>query len=188
MRIATTTPATAAAPPPPLSRRAALRLGLAAAVLVPALAACGIEREPPEPEVDPLLAHLALARRDEASARAVAGTLPDSAAALLVIAEQRGAHAAALQGEVARAVGTYADGRTPVPSTSRSPQLPGGGDTPVTETASAGASPTLDEFRALLAESAKAARATAGALDGFRAGLLASISAACNAHLVVLLP
>lgn len=158
-------------PPRSLTRRAALRLGLAAAALapLPAAAACTLGG-PDAPEVDPLLAHLERALRDQRDALAAAAADAERAAALGVVAAQRGAHADALRAEVARAAGPSATTGAPAPTTP------------------AGAAPTAAQVRELLAGSAHAAGEAAVELDGHRAGLLASISAACATHLAVLLP
>ena len=104
--------------PADLDRRSAFRLlGTAgavafAAVAVSTTAGCGSDADEPEP-VDPLVAQASAARADAAAALAAIAVNPDHAGALQVVADQRSQHADALDAEVARAAGTYADGSTP---------------------------------------------------------------------------
>ena len=101
---------------------------------------------------------------------------PDRSAALDLVRVQRTAHADALDAEIARAAGTYPDGTTPTtsPSASAAPTAPA-------------PPPTLDQLRAELAESQRSAADSARTLSGYRAGLSASISAACATYLAVVL-
>lgn len=88
---------------------------------------------------------------------------------------QRTAHADTLDVEIARLAATYpADIAT---DTSASPS-----------TSAAAATPGLDELRAGLAESQRSAADSAQMLTAYRAGLCASISAACATYLTVVLP
>ncbi|MDV7244877.1 MULTISPECIES: hypothetical protein [Rhodococcus] len=172
---------TASRPPtfgPAVSRRAALRLAAVSAVGatgVALLAGC-TEDTNDRAEVDSLVAQSQLARRDAAGAAAAIALLPDRSAALDLVRVQRTAHADALDAEIARAAGTYPDGTTPTtsPSASAAPTVP----VPP---------PTLDQLRAELAESQRSAADSARTLSGYRAGLSASISAACATYLAVVL-
>ncbi|MFZ2176671.1 MAG: hypothetical protein WAW17_22035, partial [Rhodococcus sp. (in: high G+C Gram-positive bacteria)] len=103
--------------------------------------------------------------------------LPDRAAALDLVRAQRAAHGDALDAEIARVAGTYPDGSAPTtsaaaPSSATTAPVP----------------PGLDQLRAQLAESQRSAADSARTLTAFRAGLCASISAACATHLAVVLP
>ncbi|WP_241665836.1 hypothetical protein [Prescottella subtropica] len=158
---------------PVLSRRAALRAAggavLGASALVGATG-CSDSTSPDTPaEVDALTAQAERARRDATNASAAIANAPDRAAALGVIAAERTAHADALDIEIARAGGA--------PSSATA-----------TTTATVPAPPTVEQMRADLAESQKEAAGLARTQSGYRAGLLGSISAACAAQQVVLLP
>ncbi|TQC50944.1 hypothetical protein EEB14_00885 [Rhodococcus sp. WS4] len=164
---------------PAVSRRAALRFAAASAfgiATVPLLTGCTDDGDS-DVEVDSLLAQSRLARRDAAGAATTIALLPDRAAALELVRAQRTAHADALDAEIARAAGTYPDGTTP--TTSASPS------TTPTEPAPP---PGLDQLRADLAESQRSAADSARMLTAYRAGLCASISAACGTYLAVVLP
>lgn len=170
---------------PLLSRRSAIRLagtvalGTAGVVL---LAGCTDSGEPPEPEIDPLVAQADLARRDAATAAAVAAVAPERAEALAVVGSERTAHAKALDAEIARVAGID-------PSASSTPSAGRGPNGPSTATPSGAAAPppTLDQLRGELARSQRSAADLARIQSGFRAGLLGSISAACATHTAVLL-
>lgn len=161
-----------------VSRRAALRfaatsaLGIAA---VPLLTGCSEDQSRVE-EADALADQAQRARRDAASATAAIAVLPDRAGALQLLSTQRSAHADALEAEIARAAGTYADGTVPTttPGTSTTAQIPA-------------PPPGLDQLRADLTESQRSAADLARGLTAYRAGLTASISAACATHVAVLL-
>ncbi|EOM76036.1 hypothetical protein DW322_12330 [Rhodococcus rhodnii] len=157
------------------TRRAALRaaaIATGAFALVPTLASCA-DDAPPEP--DPLSPLAARARADAQAAAAAVALAPDRAAALTVVAEQRTEHADALDAEIARALGRYEDGTIPETAPTPEPTPP--------------APPTsLDEIRDRLREAAREAADTARTQDGHRAGLLASIAAACRTHVEVQLP
>lgn len=161
---------------PVLSRRGAFRVAGAAALGLAALGATAgcadsgsndAAREP-----DPLLVPLAAARRDAATATAAAALAPDRAGALTAVANERTAHADALSAEILRAAGSEA--------TSTTTAAPG--------TTAAAAPPSVDDVRADLADSQRGAAALARRLDGYRAGLLGSISAAVAVQQAVLLP
>ncbi|GAA4476498.1 hypothetical protein GCM10023094_16540 [Rhodococcus olei] len=123
-------------------------------------------------EPDPLLSALTAARRDAAAAGAAIALAPERTAALGVIAAERTAHGDALAAEIARAAGG-------VPSSTSA--------SAVTTTAPAAPPPTVDELRAMLGESQRGAATLARRLDGHRAGLLGSISAAIAAEQAVML-
>nr|WP_246098192.1 hypothetical protein [Rhodococcus spelaei] len=158
-----------------LSRRAALRvgaavLGLAAAGVTAGCAGSDGDDGPAEP--DPLLIPANAARRDAAAATAAAALAPDRAGALAVVANERTAHADALEAEIARAAGATATSTTTGAPTTAPAAPPG----------------TVDQLRTQLAESQRGAADLARRLDGYRAGLLGSISAAVAAQQAVLLP
>ncbi|OOK82546.1 putative conserved transmembrane alanine rich protein [Mycobacterium kansasii] len=97
--------------------------GAALAALGVVVSACG-ESTPKPPAVDELLAPLEQARRDSALASAAAaaiGNPPQIAAALTVVASQRGAHARALATEIARAAGKLVSATSETSSSSASP-------------------------------------------------------------------
>ena len=81
-------------------------------------------RTPKPPTVEELLGPLDQARRDSALASAAAvavGSPPQVAAALTVVATQRGAHARALATEIARAAGKLISSTSETSSSSVSP-------------------------------------------------------------------
>lgn len=158
------------------NRRSVLRLaggGVLATGAVAVLAACTREEGPSEP--DPLVAQEESARADAVAATAAIATTPDRASALQAIAAQRGAHADALRTEIDRAIGVYGDGSTP---SYRTP--------PVTPTTPA-RPPSVTELRTRLTTAQRSAAELSVQLSGYRAGLLASISACCATHAGVLL-
>ncbi|MFE7742940.1 hypothetical protein [Nocardia sp. NPDC057455] len=169
-----------------LDRRSALRLAGGATVGVLALGAlAGCTGDDVVHEPDPLAAQEIAARADAAAATAAIAVAPDRHTALTAIAAERTAHADALRTEIDRVIGVYADGTKPVHRTRASESGPsavasGSGVPPATP-------PTVEALRAQLAESRKSAADLARALDGYRAGLLASISAACAVQAGVLL-
>ncbi|WUD70069.1 hypothetical protein OHA40_26020 [Nocardia sp. NBC_00508] len=169
-----------------MDRRSALRLaggGTVGILVLGALAGC--TEEDPVHEPDPLAAQEILARADAAAATAAIATAPERHAALSTVAAERTAHADALRTEIDRVIGVYADGTTPVHRTRANGSGPSavaaGSAVPPT------APPSIDALRAQLAASQKSAADLARALSGYRAGLLASISAACAAQAGVLL-
>ncbi|MFD6058021.1 hypothetical protein [Rhodococcus wratislaviensis] len=164
---------------PAVSRRTALRFAAASAfgvASVALLAGCADDADS-DTEVDSLVEQSRLARRDAAGAAATIALLPDRGAALELVRAQRAAHADALDAEIARAAGTYLDGTAP--TTSAPPST--------TPTAPA-PPPGLEQLRAFLVESQRSAADSARALTAYRAGLCASISAACGTYLAVVLP
>ncbi|NLG56630.1 MAG: hypothetical protein GX542_13455 [Rhodococcus sp.] len=160
--------------PPQFSRRHLLR-GVAAAMLIgtAGVSLVGCSSEEPEPEIDPLVAQLALAKRDAAAATAAAADAPELAAALTIIANQRTEHAEALEVEISRLA--------PDPTTTSEQATEASAtDKPVVA--------TVDSVRLLLEESASSAAELTSELSGYRAGLMASISACCHVQREVVLP
>lgn len=176
----TLSPPSGAAPPPPgrvaLSRRAAFKWGAATlgVVTVATTAGCAGDADDQAAEPDPLLTALDAARRDAAAAGAAAALAPERAAALGVIAAERTAHADALAAEIARAAG-----QDPSATTTSAART--------TTTAAPTTPPTVDELRGMLAQSQRGATDLARRLDGYRAGLLGSISAAVATEQAVML-
>ncbi|WP_072687607.1 hypothetical protein [Rhodococcus marinonascens] len=159
---------------PTVSRRTAIRFAAASAfgvTSIPLLTGCATADDSGA-ETDSLIAQSRLARRDAARAAATIALVPDRAAALELVRVQRTAHADALDAEIARFAGSYPDGTAP--TTSPPPTSPT-------------APPGLDQLRAGLAESQRNAADSARTLTAYRAGLCASISAACATYLAVLL-
>jgi hypothetical protein len=165
---------------PVTTRRGLLAGGAALAALGAVVSAC--DKSPPKPPpVEQLLGPLDQARHDSALAGAVAATVglaPQIAAALTVVASQRGAHARALSREISRAAGklTSSSSKTtsPSPAASAAPPPP---PPPV--------SAVMDALRA----SAESASRLVPDSSGYRAGLLASIAASCTtSYTVALVP
>ncbi|MBD0322910.1 MAG: hypothetical protein ICV72_05915 [Aldersonia sp.] len=160
-----------------LSRRATLRLAagaVTATFVAGSAAACaGDDSDAAPPEVDPLIAEADRARIDAAAALAAITLAPQRGAALQTIADQRTAHANALQAEITRAAGRYEDGSMPTTTTATT--------TPVAPPAS------IDALRDQLTAAQRAAADLARSQSDFRAGLLGSVSAACATHAAVLL-
>lgn len=155
---------------PPLSRRAAIKmtgttvmLGAASATL----AACDTGGEERAAAVDQLVDQADRARADAAAATAAIALVPDKSVQLTTISTERTAHAAELDAEITRAAGAGPTTSTPAPAT----------------TAPSG----LDAVRTSLTESARAAADLGRTMTGYRAGLLASVSASCTAQVAVLL-
>ncbi|MFC4374737.1 hypothetical protein ACFO5K_11570 [Nocardia halotolerans] len=175
---------------PAWRRRTLLRLVGASALGVPAvavLAACAAEDTVHAP--DPLAAQEVLARADAAAATAAIALAPQAGAALRTVAEERTAHADALRAEIDRVIGVYGDGTTPARRTA-AVTVPGpdGAPVPAEVVRSTAQQPlSLSQLRDQLVRSQQAAAALARTETGYRAGLLASISAACAAEAGVLL-
>ena len=152
-----------------ISRRRVLVGAAALAALGATASACGGAPEPPEP--DPLEAQLDLANRDAQMARSAATAAgPFYAPPLNVVADERAAHANALSKEIARLAGeTTTSSTTPAATTSAAASPP----------------PSRTDVIAALRESADSAAKLAATLDGYRAGLLGSIAAACTASVTV---
>ncbi|MGW4848427.1 hypothetical protein [Nocardia brasiliensis] len=174
----------------PLDRRTVLRLAGGGTVGVLALgAAVGCTAEDTVHEPDPLAAQEVLARADAAAATAAIALAPAKHSALTAIATERTAHADALRTEIERVIGVYGDGTKPVHRTRTNTPGQASGPSAVASGSAVPpvAPPSLDTLRAQLTESRQAAAALAGTQSGYRAGLLASISAACAAQAGVLL-
>ncbi|MEV6364971.1 hypothetical protein [Nocardia asteroides] len=184
---------TAATPPVAVDggwrRRSLLRLLGTTAVGLPALsalAACAEDDTVHAP--DPLAAQEVLARADAAAAQAAIALAPQSQAVLTVVATERTAHADALRTEIDRVIGVYGDGTTPVHRTGEiTVPGPDGVPVPASTMTNAGQPLTIAQLRDQLGRSQQAAAALARTESGYRAGLLASISAACATEAGVLL-
>ncbi|WP_336081596.1 hypothetical protein [Nocardia sp. SSK8] len=174
----------------PWRRRTLLRLTGATALAVPALGlltSCAEDDTVHEP--DPLAAQEVLARADAAAAQAAIALAPQAQAALSTVAAERTAHADALRTEIDRVIGVYGDGTTPVHRTG-AVTVPGpdGATVPAAEVEAAAQQPgTVAQLREQLLRSQQSAAALARTESGYRAGLLASISAACASEAGVLL-
>ncbi|MEV6429684.1 hypothetical protein [Nocardia sp. NPDC051463] len=140
-------------------------------------------------EPDPLAAQEVLARADAAAATAAIALTPQRHAALTTIASERTAHADALRAEIDRVIGVFGDGTTPTHRT-RSMDTPAGTGSSASASGTdvpPGAPPTIDQLRDRLTASQQSAADLARTLSGYRAGLVASISAACATQAGVLL-
>ncbi|WP_078311045.1 MULTISPECIES: hypothetical protein [unclassified Mycobacterium] len=155
--------------PKSLSRRDLLIGGAALGVAVVA-AACQ-QTPDAKPEVDDLLIQIDLAQRDATSAAAAATANAELAPALTAVAAIRRAHGVALTRELARIPG--ATTTTPPSSTTTSPASP---------------PPQVGQIKTQLKDSSRSAMDLATKQSGYRAGLLASISAACASAAEVDLP
>lgn len=155
--------------PRSLSRRDLLIGGAALGVAVVAVAC----QQTPDakPEVDDLLIQIDLAQRDATSAAAAATANAELAPALTAVAAIRRAHGVALTKELARIPG--ATTTTPPSSTTTPPAPP---------------PPQLEQIKTQLKDSSKSAMDLATKQSGYRAGLLASISASCASAAEVDLP
>ncbi|MGW4364985.1 hypothetical protein ACWEKT_05005 [Nocardia takedensis] len=139
---------------------------------------------------DPLAAQEVSARADAAAATAAIALAPQRQAALTAIAAQRTEHAEALRAEVARVIGVYGDGTVPTRRTAEpGTGAPGSGPAPASSAAPIppAAPPTIEQLRERLTGSQRSAADLARTQTGYRAGLLASISACCAAQTGVLL-
>lgn len=152
---------------PTVSRRRVLVGTAALALFGSAVSACS---SPPsrDPALDLLTEQLNRARTDStlAAAAATAAT-PKLVAALTAVASIRSAHAQALSDEIARIAST-APTTTTTPSTTAA-------------TAAAAPPPSVQDVITSLQQSADTATQVAAGQSGYRAGLLASIAAACTA-------
>ena len=165
---------------PVISRRGVLAGGAALAVLGVGVSACS-QSPPKPPAVEELLGPLDQARRDSAVASAAAtaiGIAPQVAAALTVVATQRGAHARALSTEISR-VANKATSSTSEPASS-SPSPTGAAAPPPPP-------PPVSDVIDTLRASAESASRLVATSSGYRAGLLASIAASCTASYTVAL-
>lgn len=175
-----------------VNRRTALRLaggGTVGVLALGAVSGCGDQELVHEP--DPLATQEVLARTDAANATAAIALAPQLHDALSTIAAERTAHADALRAEIDRVIGVYGDGTTPehrtrTPEPGLSQELP---ETPAPTTGSGTpvSPPTIQQLRDQLNTAMQSAAAVARTQSGYRAGLLASISAACAAQVGVLL-
>lgn len=147
----------------PIPRRRVLKIPVISAVALAAGCALGDETPPPP---DPLIELARQARSDAAQATAVAMVEQDRNEALQTVASERTAHADALEAEVNRLAGIV----SPTPTTALHVYEAG-----------------LAALRGSLNTSARAALVQARKDSAYRAGLLASISAACIVHIEVLL-
>jgi hypothetical protein len=157
-----------------VNRRTALRLAGGGVLGVAALAAITGCAEESALEPDPLTAQELLARTDAAAATAAIALDPQRHGALTAVAAERTAHAEALRTEIDRLVGVYGDGTLP---SRRQPEV----------TVAPAAPIDVATLRDSLAGSQRAAADLATTQSGYRAGLLASISASCAVHAGVLL-
>ena len=165
---------------PVISRRGVLAGGAALAVLGVGVSACS-QSPPKPPPVEELLGPLDQARRDSAVASAAAtaiGLAPQVAAALTVVATQRGAHARALSTEISRVANKATSSTSETAGSSRSPTGAAAPPPPPP--------PVSDVIDALRASAESASRLVATS-SGYRAGLLASIAASCTASYTVAL-
>ncbi|MFD3591232.1 hypothetical protein ACFWU5_00785 [Nocardia sp. NPDC058640] len=171
-------------------RRTMLRFAAASAIGIPtvaALAACAEDDTVHAP--DPLAAQEVLARADAAAATAAIALAPQSNTTLTTIAAERTAHADALRTEIDRVIGVYGDGTTPVRRTGAlTVPGPDGSPVPATQVETTAQQPvTIAQLRDQLVRSQQSAATLAATESGYRAGLLASISAACATQAGVLL-
>lgn len=149
------------------------------AVVVGAAAGCERSPGPNEITAQALLPLARAARDDAAAARALAPQLTVYAAALGVVAEQRGQHAQALREEITRLdqdVAAQLDATDATTSGTASAS----GSASASETAGEGTneSASLESLTAALTTSARGARDAAISLSGYSAGLAGSVSAA----------
>ncbi|MBV8929939.1 MAG: hypothetical protein JO152_12520 [Mycobacteriaceae bacterium] len=155
---------------PVVSRRQAL-LGAAALTLL--ATACGSEI--PQAQVDDLEAQRDMAQKDsELAAAAAKAADPTYVPALNVVAADRAAHAKALSAEISRVARTKTSASvtsTSVPSTATPAPAP--------------PPPSVADITAALRNSADSAGQLATKVSGYRAGLLGSIVAYCNATIAV---
>lgn len=165
--------------PGPLSaidrRRVLTGVGMLALLAV-AAPACG--SAPTKPRVDDLEAQLQLARNDSELAAAAGAALRDPAsadlaAALEQVSKERADHARALVEEISRATGKARADDADSPAAAPAPDAP---DAPTV-------AQVINELRA----AADSAGRLAVESTGYRAGLLASIAAACTASYAVAL-
>ncbi|WP_253663437.1 hypothetical protein [Williamsia maris] len=169
-----------------LVRTATVTGGLAATGTV--LAACGSGSGISEStRIAEQLAPLSLTASDDAAAaRTLGARNPDRSAALAVIASERETHATTINDEIARLAPDLAR-----PSTSSgvaAASVPASGATPTSGAPAAPTEPavtTVDQLRERLASAASSTGDLAVGMSGYRAGMLGSIAAACNAQVEV---
>ncbi|CAN3128392.1 hypothetical protein ACNUDN_10780 [Mycobacterium sp. smrl_JER01] len=167
--------------PPTVSRRHVLVGAATLTVLGLGVSACGAP--PPPPELADLTTALDRARSDSRLAADVAdGSRGQLADALTDVAAQRAAHAEALAEEIVRMTGHPAPTTDPAATTTvtsgTASAAPGSDPVPP---------PTVDDVIGALRTSADSATRAAATLTGYRAGLLASIAAACTTAFTVAL-
>ncbi len=154
-----------------MSRRTLLRWSGAALGSAGGFTVAGCAASPDEDtEPDPLIAQAQRARTDAALAGALVAVAPERADALATIGAERTTHAQALDAEIARLVGGTPT--SPASSTAAPPVE----------------APSVELLRERLTRSQRDAADLARTLRGYRAGLLASVSAACATETAVLLP
>ncbi|GGF40071.1 Tat pathway signal protein [Williamsia phyllosphaerae] len=166
-----------------LVRTVAVTGGVAATGTV--LAACGGDAGISEStRIAEQLAPLSLAASDDAvAARTLRARNPDRAAALAVIATERETHATTINDEIARLAPDLAR-----PSTSSGVAAPSAQPSGAPPTSGAPAAPTVttvEQLRERLASTASSTGDLAVSMSGYRAGMLGSIAAACNAQVQV---
>jgi hypothetical protein len=163
---------------PVINRRGVLAGGAALAVLGVGASACS-QSPPKPPAAEDLFGPRDQAWHDSTLAAAAAtavGLAPQVAAALSVVATQRGAHARALSTEISRVANKLISSTSETPSSS--PTGAAGPPPPPP--------PVSDVIDALRASAESATRLVATS-SGYRAGLLASIAASCTASYTVAL-
>ncbi|WP_424185533.1 hypothetical protein ACOBQX_27120 [Actinokineospora sp. G85] len=155
------------APPLPavLHRRALLRALAAGAVALPLLSACTSDDAPEGP--DPLAALATRAESDAATATAIAAAVPALAAVAGEVAKIRAEHAQTLTAEVDRVAPPAST--TPAPTPPATPQAP-------TDPAAAKAA-----LVKALTEAEQEITPLVATVPRHRAGLIASVAAACAA-------
>lgn len=158
-----------------LDRRRVLTGAGMLALIALAAPACG--SPPTPPAVDDLEAQRQLAQRDSALAAAAGAALSEPgsaalAAALGQVSAERAEHARALAAEIARAAGKPAGEVADTATSTSAPEEP---------------APTVSQVVNALRAAAESAGKLAIASSGYRAGLLASIAAACTASYAVAL-
>jgi hypothetical protein len=162
---------------PAVNRRRVLAGGGLLTLLAVAMPACG--SAPAPPAVDELESQQQLARRDSELAAAAAAALANSgppaiAPALTEVAAERAEHARALATEIAHVAGK------PEPTSTEASSSAG-------TTEPTAPAPTVPDVINALRVAADSAGRLATASSGYRAGLLASIAAACTAAYIVAL-
>ncbi|MCW4353897.1 ferritin-like domain-containing protein [Hoyosella sp. YIM 151337] len=162
---------------PAVSRRRVFQLAALTALstALPGISGCTVARTE-ESTPDPLIKLRDLAARDAQSALAAIPGHPEDAALLTAIAAQRGAHARALDAEVQRVAGPDATATAEEPAADTSDPRGTLQPAPVSVTVLASE----------LSESAEASASATAVLSGYRAGLLAAISANCATHVALL--
>jgi hypothetical protein len=157
-----------------VNRRRALAAGGLLAVLTVVTSACGSK----PPPVDKLESQRQLALRDsELATDAAVGASPAIAPALNEVAAERAEHAHALTAEIARVTGNA----EPAPTeTSQASESTGTSEPPAPP-------PRVSDVVDALRYAADSAGTLATEVSGYRAGLLASIAAACTTACAVML-